>query len=103
MLPTVQLQNTQLLFSLRVLFQMFQCAREADSLIKISNQIRRYSLGTHRRDCNPISVTRLGDFWTLGNFLKPLATINLPKSPTFLGIFCKGVKISHFSSEIIFG
>ena len=41
-------------------------------------------------------------YWTLGNFLKPLATINLPKSPTFLGIFCKGVKIYHFSSEIIF-
>ena len=35
----------------------------------------------------PSSVTRLGDFWTLGNFLKPLATINLPKSPTFLGNF----------------
>ena len=41
-------------------------------------------------------------FCTLGNFLKPLATINLPKSPTFLGNFCKGVKIFHFSSEIIF-
>ena len=36
-------------------------------------------------------------------FLKPLATINLPKSPTFLGNFCNGVKIYHFSSEIIFG
>ena len=35
--------------------------------------------------------------------LKPLATINLPKSPTFVGNFCKGVKINHFSSEIIFG
>ena len=32
-------------------------------------------------------------YWTLGNFLKPLAIINLPKSPTFLGNFCKGVKI----------
>ena len=42
-------------------------------------------------------------YWTLGNFLKPLVSINLPKSPTFLGIFCKGVKIYHFSSEIIFG
>ena len=42
-------------------------------------------------------------YWTLGNFLKPLATINLPKSPTFSGNFCKGVKIYHFSSEIIFG
>ena len=40
---------------------------------------------------------------TLCNFLKPLAAINLPKSPTFLGNFCKGVKIYHFSSETIFG
>ena len=32
-------------------------------------------------------------YWTLGNFLKPLATINLSKSPTFLSNFCKGVKI----------
>ena len=31
-------------------------------------------------------------YWTLGNFSKPLAIINLPKSPTFLGNFCKGVK-----------
>ena len=49
------------------------------------------------------SVTRSGDFLTLGNFLKPLAAINLPKSPTFLGNFCKVVKIFHFSSEIILG
>ena len=42
-------------------------------------------------------------FWTLGNFLKPLATINLPQSPPFLGNFCKGVKIIHFSSETILG
>ena len=36
------------------------------------------------------SVTRLG---LCGKFLKPLATIILPKSTTFLGNFCKGVKI----------
>ena len=42
-------------------------------------------------------------YWTLGNFSKPLATINLPKSPTFIGNFCKGVKIFNFSIEIIFG
>ena len=42
-------------------------------------------------------------YWTLGKFSKPLATINLPKSPTFLGNFCKGVKIYPFSSEISFG
>ena len=42
-------------------------------------------------------------YWTFGKFLKPLATINLPKSPTLLGNFCKSVKIYHFSREIIFG
>ena len=41
-------------------------------------------------------------FWPLGNFLKPLATINLPQSSRFLGNYCKSVKIIHFSSEIIF-
>ena len=41
-------------------------------------------------------------YWTLGKFLKPFATINLHKSPIFLGNFCKGVKIYNFSSEIIF-
>ena len=41
-------------------------------------------------------------YWTLGNFSKPLATINLPKSPTFLGNFFKVVKIYHFSNKIIF-
>ena len=35
-------------------------------------------------------------YWTLGNFSKPVATNSLPKSPTFLGNFCKGVKIIHF-------
>ena len=44
----------------------------------------------------------LGDFCTLGNFLKPLAAFNLPKSPTILGNFCNGVKIYDFSSEIPF-
>ena len=41
-------------------------------------------------------------FSTLGNHSKPVPTIILPKSPTLLGNFCKGVKIIHFSSEIIF-
>ena len=49
------------------------------------------------------SVTRLGDFYTLGNFLKPLATINYPKSLTFLGNFCKYVKIYHFSWKSFLG
>ena len=41
-------------------------------------------------------------YWTLCKLLKPLATISMPKLPTFLGNFCKGVKICHFSGEIIF-
>ena len=49
------------------------------------------------------SVTRLGELLDFGQLSKPLATINLPKSPTFLGNFCKVVKIYHISSEIIFG
>ena len=39
-------------------------------------------------------------FCTLGNFFKPLATISLAKSLTFLGNFCKGVKISFFQWNI---
>ena len=50
-----------------------------------------------------VSVTRLGDFLEFGQLFKALATINLPKLPTFLGNFCKGVKIFNFSSGIIFG
>ena len=42
-------------------------------------------------------------YWTLGKFLKPFATINLPKSPTFLAIFVRVSKIYHFSIDIIFG
>ena len=45
----------------------------------------------------------LAIFYTLGYFLKPLATINLPKSLTFFGNFCKDDKFYHFSSEVIFG
>ena len=48
------------------------------------------------------SVTRLGDLLDFGQLYKPLATINSAKSPTFLSNFCKGVKIYHFSSKIIF-
>ena len=49
------------------------------------------------------SVTRLVDILDFGQPLKHLATINLPQSSQFLGNFCKGVKIIHFSSETIFG
>ena len=39
-------------------------------------------------------------YCTLGKFSKQVATIILLKSPTFLGSFCKGVKIFHFSNGI---
>ena len=49
-----------------------------------------------------ISVTRLSDLLDFGQLFKAFGNKNLLKSPTFLGNFCKGVKIYHFSSEIIF-
>ena len=44
----------------------------------------------------------LAIYWTLRNFLKPLATIDLPKSPTLLGKLRKGIKNLSFSSDILF-
>jgi len=45
----------------------------------------------------------LGDLLDFGQLFKAFcAAINLPKSPTFLGNFCKGVKVYHFSNKIIF-
>ena len=49
------------------------------------------------------SVTRLGNVLDFGQLFKAGATISLPKYTTFLGNFCKGVKVFNFSSEIIFG
>ena len=62
--------------------------------------------GRAKHLCNQWSQTVQPDweiYWTLGTVLKPLATINLPKFPTFLGNLCHGVKIYHFSNEMIFG
>ena len=58
---------------------------------------------TVSRVSKPTSVTRVGNFLHFGQLLKLFATMNLPKSPTFLGNFSKGAKIIHFSNEIIFG
>ena len=52
---------------------------------------------------NPGSVTRSGDLLDFGQLLNALATLNLPKSLTFLRNFGNGVKIYHFSSKFIFG
>ena len=69
-----------------------------------------YPCCTHQGTCAlaPIKVsrgprvTRLGEFCTLGNFFKPLTTINLPKSLTFLGNFRKAVKILNLRKEKVF-
>ena len=42
-------------------------------------------------------------YWTLGNFLKPLATNNLSKSPTFLAIFVKVLKSIIFLVKSFLG
>ena len=90
--------------------------QNVSSLLKKSpNKMVRYGICTEAEKYPSIGtnpITKLGNFqtseavwpdlaifWTLGNFLKPLATINLPKFPNN---FCKGVKIYHFGSEIIF-
>ena len=51
----------------------------------------------------PRSVTILGDLLDFWQLFKAYGNINLPKSLTFLGNFCQGVKIYNFSHEIIFG
>ena len=53
---------------------------------------------------NPFQCDQIWRFIGLwATFKSSLAPINLPKSLTFLGNFCKGVKIFNFSTEIIFG
>ena len=49
------------------------------------------------------SVTRLGDFLDFGQLFKPFCCNYFAQIAHILGNFCKGVKIHHFSSEIIFG
>ena len=39
------------------------------------------------------SVTRLGNLLDFGQLFKAFDNNNLPKSPTFLGNFCKAIKI----------
>ena len=49
------------------------------------------------------SVTRLGNLLDFGQLLKPLVTINLPKSPTFLGNFVKVSKSLIFLVKSFLG
>ena len=52
----------------------------------------------------PASVTRLGDLLDFGQLFKACGNNEFAQiSPTFLGNFCKGVKIFNFTSKIIFG
>ena len=65
-------------------------------ITKITNKIKRMVMA--------LLINALWSiFCALGNFLKPLATINLPKSLTLLGNFCKGVKIYHFLVKSFLG
>ena len=73
-------------------FLRTRCNRNTGSATKLDNFIEA-------SQCDHIG--QFIGFW--GNFLKPLATINLPKSSSFFGNFCKGVKIYHFPSKIILG
>ena len=50
-----------------------------------------------------ISVTDLAICWTLDNILKPLATINLSKSPTFFVNFKKVLNSIIFLVESLLG
>ena len=83
--------------TLRILFYL--------CLIYLSNALKSLKLLTHMMPSSRLigSVTRLGDILDFGQLFKAFATINLPKSATFLSIFCKGIKIFNISSEIIFG
>ena len=52
----------------------------------------RLSLGSWMQSVSPDWAI----YCSLGDFSKPVATIILPKLPTLLRNFCKGVKITHF-------
>ena len=73
------------------------------SFVLCCGKINDYSASISIGLFNIGSVTRLGDLFDFGQVLKPLATINLSKSPTFIGNFCKGVKIYHFLVKSFLG
>ena len=54
----------------------------------------------HRLIC---SVARLGDLFHFGQLFKACDNNYFAQNAPFLGNFCKGVKIFHFSSKILFG
>ena len=50
-----------------------------------------------------ISVTRMGDLLHFGQLCKAYGNIFFAQIAYIFGNFWKGVKIFHFSTEIIFG
>ena len=60
--------------------------KNATEALKLKNEILIFWRDANDDGC---SVTRFIDFCTLGNFSKPVATIILPKPPTFKAIFVK--------------
>ena len=67
-----------------------------------ADHISRILLSNLARDSHPV-WPKWVIYWTLGNFSKPVATISLPKSPTFLGNFGKDVKIFSFLVKSLLG
>ena len=68
-----------------------------------SLQLTNFYTKVHLLSSKVDSVTRSGNFCTFSNFLKPLGTINLPKSPTFLGNFLKVSKSIIFLVKSFLG
>ena len=86
--------RSPLLLRLLLTISPMQCRYENDLLL---TQTGLYD--NDQLQCD--QIWQFFGLWAI--FLKSLATINLPKSSTFFGNFCKDVNIIYFSSEIIFG
>ena len=65
----------------------------------MSRTFGNYTVST----CIASSVTRLGNFVHFGQLFKAFGNNLFVQISYILRHFCKGVKIYHFSSEIIFG
>ena len=76
---------------------MFEDHVHGTRWVKFKNDLKRVNF-----EC--LQCDQIGQFICLcGNFSKPVAIITLPKSPTFLGNFCKGVKVCYFLVKSFLG
>ena len=100
-----------LFYSIFLYFQCQECPPTSAYFILPFCSLKKQTVSLERSHCSnsvgrsntlyaATSVTRLGNLLHFGQRFKAGGTIILP---TFLGNFCKGVKIFHFSSEIILG